>query len=254
MKNTAVVACPGCTQLVRLPTDLGVIHAACPKCRSSWDWNEGKLENVQTIVIQSIHPIPSQTRPRPHIEISSTDNTVYWIIRCVTFVGLICVVGFLIRPTYVPPAPLPEGSRASVWASSKTGPDIEPDVKPLPESGYGNARFQLGAATSTLEVIPKPGHEHHVVKVENPGTREIVCWFFIRKGESYKTQIPPGQYQMKLASGTRWYGETRLFGSGASYASINEWIRIPDRTNYILSLIPTPFGEIHEKRIDSSDF
>jgi len=42
--------------------------------------------------------------------------------------------------------------------------------------------------------------------------------YFLRAGEVLDTQVPPGSYRLRMASGRSWYGEKDLFGPGTSYS------------------------------------
>ena len=46
---------------------------------------------------------------------------------------------------------------------------------------------------------------------------ELVESLFIRGIGSVKTNIPPGEYYVKDALGTEWYGEKELFGEDGTY-------------------------------------
>src|SRR4051794_11249034 len=37
--GTTILPCPGCPQLLRVPTDRGELVLTCPLCRTRWDWS-----------------------------------------------------------------------------------------------------------------------------------------------------------------------------------------------------------------------
>ncbi|CCI00657.1 hypothetical protein MICAC_1030005 [Microcystis aeruginosa PCC 9443] len=88
-----------------------------------------------------------------------------------------------------------------------------------------------------------------VIKLEDKISRKRICWFLILKGHSYETPIPPGQYIIKLATGKKWYGDRHLFGANASYSKIDKVITIPENTHYTITLTPSLFGTLKEKKI-----
>jgi len=253
MGAIAIVACPGCGQQVRLPSDLGTIHATCPKCRSSWDWADGNITNI-VVVVKPPAPPSVQSQTRPSSAPSAGDNTAFGIGFAVLVA--VCVVGFLIYRglTYSPPKPLPESQpnqkapegRKAIW-------DLPPE-QPLPANGYGVYNFDKANTASTLQIDSRAGQGHLIVKLERPENKEVVCWFLIHEGQSHRTPFPPGQYRMKLASGKTWYGEKHLFGPNASYSTITELITLPERTNYTISLTPNVMGTLKDRPIGTDDF
>jgi hypothetical protein len=114
--------------------------------------------------------------------------------------------------------------------------------------------FDRANATSKLGVEPRRTQGPMVVKIERADDTQLVCWFFIRSGESAETAIPAGSYRLKFASGKTWYGEKHLFGAEAEYSAIAKVISIPADTRYTLRLTPSAAGTLTENRIGPKDF
>ena len=126
---------------------------------------------------------------------------------------------------------------------------------PLPENGYGKFFFESSRTSSKLKFVPHAGtKENMIVKLEDWETGKVVCWFFVREGETFETPIPEGSYRFKIAIGKTWYGEERLFGREASYSSIINNVKIPERTNFTLNLTPSVIGTLNSKKIEAANF
>lgn len=114
------------------------------------------------------------------------------------------------------PAPLPP-------------PVVEP-VRDLPPNGYV-ARYQERPEVAPFTVVATPD-AHHVVKLVEEETGVPVMIMFVHAGQTAQTKVPLGNYRLKYAVGTTWFGEQHLFGPRTSYHQA-------DRT---LAFVKTPSG------------
>ncbi len=73
-----------------------------------------------------------------------------------------------------------------------------PPEQPLPGSGEGVFSFDRSACWSQLNIVPRAYQGHLVVKVEDWNSSVLVCWFFIREGQSAETPIPAGSCRLIL--------------------------------------------------------
>jgi hypothetical protein len=128
-------------------------------------------------------------------------------------------------------------------------------IATCPKCGqHGVFPFDRSAADSRLSIVPRGEQGHVVLKVESADDGRLVCWIFIRQGESAETPIPSGSYRLKLACGKTWYGEEHLFGPGASYSAITTEIAIPTRTVSTIDLHPSTEGVLKERTLRPQDF
>lgn len=126
---------------------------------------------------------------------------------------------------------------------------------PLPKNGYGKFFFESSLTSSKLKFVPETGIQGNmIVKLEDWETGKVVCWFFVREGETFETPIPEGSYRVKIATGKAWYGEKYLFGRKASYSRMTNNVKIPERTNFTLNLSPSVVGTLHSKKIEAANF
>ncbi|MFM6542705.1 MAG: tetratricopeptide repeat protein [Microcystis panniformis] len=145
--------------------------------------------------------------------------------------------------------PVPPNSKPAKVPPNKKPARVSRSRVFFPENGQGVYNFDRKSASSILKIIPPSGAENMVIKLEDKISRKRICWFLILKGHSYETPIPPGQYIIKLATGKKWYGDRHLFGANASYSKIDKVITIPENTHYTITLTPSLFGTLKEKKI-----
>ncbi|MDB5825660.1 MAG: hypothetical protein JWR21_4364 [Herminiimonas sp.] len=54
---------------------------------------------------------------------------------------------------------------------------------------------------------------HHIVELTDDSSGTPVLSVFVRNGEVATIKVPLGTYKVNMAKGSRWYGETKLFGT-----------------------------------------
>jgi hypothetical protein len=79
--------------------------------------------------------------------------------------------------------------------------------------------YQLGhsaPAVASFTVTAKPSHAavSHLVKLVDISSGQPVLSVFVRSGETASIKVPLGSYKVNIATGEKWYGETKLFGKG----------------------------------------
>lgn len=108
--------------------------------------------------------------------------------------------------------------------SAKTAPYTPPVIPPhpsvpeqqFPESGSIIQYQQVSDVAARFEVISDQGRtDNCVVKLETWDSGLPVIEIFVKAGEHAETHlIPLGEYRVKYACGTRWYGRSDMFGNG----------------------------------------
>lgn len=229
----------------------------CPKCAGDWDWPAHDSSGANTTTAAA-----SGTDAPQRTKQASRSTSWFWslgsrrrgtiILVCLGLAGFIAIRLLPRAPSYTPPKPLP-GREAD---GPETTPVIwnAPPEQPLPDNGDGVFRFDRRAADSKLRIVPRSEQGHIVLKIEDANDSSFVCWFFIRQGESAEASIPAGSYRLKLACGTKWYGEEHLFGPNASYSAIASEIKIPTHTTYTIDLHPSTAGTLRETTIRPENF
>lgn len=89
--------------------------------------------------------------------------------------------------------------------------------QPVPQSGANNANFRNGVAPLKITTSSAGGY-HYFVKIVNLLNGQSIGSYFIRSGEAIDIKVPLGTYEIKYASGTKWYGMGYLFGTETTYS------------------------------------
>ncbi len=101
-------------------------------------------------------------------------------------------------------------------ASNTNYSEPDPNMPALDLPPNGEVRyFQQAEAIAPFSIHTAPGVNYYVklVDVETGKTAVTVC---IWGGQSIKTKVPLGTYELRYATGRDWYGEEKLFGAETS--------------------------------------
>jgi hypothetical protein len=116
--------------------------------------------------------------------------------------------------------------------------------------------------TSSLKVHPDAGSDYFL-KVMQPGSLSLVATLFIHGGSIVEMPLPKGGYLIKGASGTRWCGETNLFGQDTSVFCLRRRSEPGDRCSiysfsqddgWTIELHSESGGDSEMKHIERTDF
>ena len=120
---------------------------------------------------------------------------------------------------------------------------------PMPATGELTL-YQRGHSASAVAsfsvVATSPGFKKtsHLVKLVDAATGEPVLSVFVRSGETAAIKIPLGVYKANIASGEKWYGETKLFGNGTVVQQGNSTLTFYSQGNSIMGHTLTLAGTI----------
>lgn len=84
---------------------------------------------------------------------------------------------------------------------------------PCPPTGE-LARWYVGNALPEFEFESRTGEGNYYLKIEDCKTNKPIATVFIRDGDNAGIKVPPGDYRLKYAVGSKWYGSVYLFGPG----------------------------------------
>ena len=119
---------------------------------------------------------------------------------------------------YVPPQPVvPPASTAPPPRSTYTPPP--PELIPVPISN-GVIR-QRARGPVPLKVVADNG-TNYALKLVNAYTNAEALLFYVTGGTALEVNVPAGQYYVRGASGSQWYGESKLFGSATRYFRMSQ--------------------------------
>lgn len=105
----------------------------------------------------------------------------------------------------------------STAISQPPAPAFSQPEQPLPKSQENNATFHDGVAPLNIKTSSASGY-HYFVKIVNLSNNQSIGAYFIRSGENIDIKVPLGTYEIRYASGTKWYGLNYLFGPETTYS------------------------------------
>lgn len=127
-------------------------------------------------------------------------------------------------PAYVPPASTP--GPASLPTPTAPAPRPYSAYTPPPPAAqtpplaavpiYNRIIRQRASGPVPLKVVADNGR-NYALKLVNTYTNAEVLLFYVAGGTDFQVSVPPGEYYVRGASGSQWYGEKNLFGPGTSY-------------------------------------
>ncbi len=131
----------------------------------------------------------------------------------------------------------------------------EPEQMP-PTSGT-TYRYTQAAGVAPLEIRTNAG-SNYFVKLENIATGQKILDVFIRGGSTANIKVPLGQYRLKYATGTTWYGYEHYFGPSTIYSRANtilHFYRDGYRVSgYTVTLYHVAGGNLSTSRIAPEQF
>lgn len=136
---------------------------------------------------------------------------------------------------------------------------FEEPTRPLPPTGRMHIlRKRLRDVKAPLNIVTYAGGPNYYLKLVDLSTQSPVLFLFIRSGESISTEVPLGRYEVRLANGGSWYGETYLFGPQTNYSKADSELtfeRDGDKVaGYTLQLQKQVDGNLKETQIAASAF
>lgn len=153
-------------------------------------------------------------------------------------------------------SPPPIYPRASTPKATPPPQIFNEPEQTLPQSGeiIYNGTSELVAP---FEVRPSIG-SNYLVKLYSSITNREVISVFVRGGERTRINVPLGSYQVKYASGDKWYGYEYLFGLSTNYSRAKEVFRFDfdgtQYTGYTITLYQVANGNLQTESIPKSSF
>lgn len=140
---------------------------------------------------------------------------------------------------------------------TKETPKFTQAVQSLPQTGDNTTTFSNGVAPLNIKTS-STGAYHYFVKIVGAENKKELGSYFIRSGETLNIQVPLGSYEIKYATGKRWYGTTYLFGPETSYSKADSIFTFSfdggQYSGYTVELIMQQNGNLRTSGIQPSQW
>ena len=174
------------------------------------------------------------------------------VISVILFIGYLIVtsedkgasIGSPSQTKFVSDSPSPK--------TDSSGTQYKPKPQPLPKNGTIRS-FGQSARPAPLKVNTR-GSDHHLIKLTRPGSTEAVMYLFIRAGQSAQMRVLLGNFEIKWAAGTEWYGYEKEFGESTHYQKDPDLYRFEKNDKWTLTLYPVSSGNMSSKTISADEF
>ncbi len=207
VENPRIVACKSCGQKLRLP-NAGSYR--CPKCKTVGHVDgENVIDRVLSNGKTSIQSI--------RITSKNSDNHPVGVTVVVVAFIVMLIGTWKNNQGGAPPASI------AVARGTITSPAVKKlDEKPLPRNG--SLRISSGREGVVPFRISTKSGAHHLVKLRSlDGTTETIT-IFIQEGKTVEVYVPIGCYELKIASGRKWYGYSKYFGREGVYSKAQDML------------------------------
>ncbi len=150
--------------------------------------------------------------------------------------------------------------RGLVGAPAPAQPTPPPPAfdEPVVAIATGEIRY-TGPRTRVAPLeIKAPYGAHYYIKMVHALTGRTHLVGFVRGGSTVEFLMPVGEYEMKYAVGTEWYGERHLFGPTTAYARADAPFNFTERPDgydgYTVELRERVGGNLETPEIPASAF
>jgi len=236
-----IISCPNCGQKNRMPQSKSS-KAICAKC-----WTR---LNVHT---ETFQPTPTPQNPS-HPEPSNNSNA-----KCKKFsLWLVCILVIIGWSTWwvvnQNTNKNPKITTTKKHETSNTVPIYHEEPMPL------NGALQIytnSERIAPLEIITSNG-SNYLVKLVSTYSQQPIMTVFVRGGNTISIQVPLGTYEIKYASGKKWYGYEHIFGTETGYSKADKTFTFENTgykiSGYTITLYSVHNGNLRTSKISQSEF
>ncbi|MCB4746271.1 MAG: zinc-ribbon domain-containing protein [Sulfurovum sp.] len=171
---------------------------------------------------------------------SSSYSWIFWLIA-------IGVVIFFLNQN--------SSSSSSSYSEPKKIKNNYPIVA-MPYSGK-EQKFVNDPSVAPL-TIQTSSRANYLVKIVDYYSKSDVMTIFIKGGDTIRTKVPLGTFEIRYASGEQWYGYNYLFGDDTSYSKADQSFDFRNTgyqiTGYTLTLYRVSNGNLRTSYMNPSEF
>lgn len=237
-----IIACPNCGQKNRIDESADSSQAICAKC-----WT--KLNPPQKPV-QAPPPPKEPYTPPPFQNIKNEGNRSNY-----RWLWLFVIGGFI---WWVVAQDSGNSTSSNTptksYAKSKPAPSY-PEVA-MPNSG-AIQMYSNGERVAPFEIQTAQG-ANYLVKLVSASSQQPIMTIFVRGGFTVSTEVPLGTYEVKYASGEKWYGYEHLFGPDTGYSKAESLFTFENTgyqiSGYTITLYRVSNGNLRTSTISPAQF
>jgi len=126
----------------------------------------------------------------------------------------------------------------------------------MPYSGQ-EQKFVNDESVAPLTIQTSAG-ANYLVKIVDYYSKSDVMTIFIKGGDTIRTKVPLGTFEIRYASGKQWYGYNYLFGDDTSYSKADQSFDFRNTgyqiTGYTLTLYRVSNGNLRTSYMNPSEF
>lgn len=126
----------------------------------------------------------------------------------------------------------------------------------LPESGATHMYIEQNLVAPLS--ITADNSQHFLVKLVDVSSNQPVMAIFVRSGTRIEVKVPLGTFEIRYASGIRWYGLEYLFGTNTSFGRAEKQFQFTVTesgfSGYSLQLQQVTNGNLKTEKIDGNSF
>lgn len=114
-------------------------------------------------------------------------------------------------------------------------------------------KHPVGECVAPLEIKSR-GSNSHVIRLVDSKTCKVILDYFLPAGLTKEILVPHGSYELRFASGNKWYGTDNLFGKTTRYTKANSTFFFSTGQGYSITLYTVPYGNLHTETISEEEF
>ena len=226
-----IIQCPNCGQKNKINESSNTSKAICAKC-----WT--KLITPKKTVQAPPPPKEPYTPPQNTKKSEESGSNFGWI----WFLLIGAFIWWVIAQD------------SSSNKPNKVAPSY-PEVT-MPYNGFTQI-YTDNERVAPLTIKTSLG-SNYLVKLVSKYSKETVMTIFVVGGNTVSTDVPLGSYEIKYATGDKWFGYKYLFGAETGYSKASKSFVFENTgyqvTGYTISLYRVANGNLRTSKISSSQF
>lgn len=236
-----IVSCPNCGQKNRINDNSDSSQAICAKC-----WT--KLDVPKKTVQAPPPPKEPYTPPPPpknnNTESSGSDFGWVWLLVIGGFIWWVVAQD--------------SGNNTKSSAPSKSYSKPVPSYPEVAMPYNGAIQMHTNGERVAPFKIQTSAGANYLVKLVSAYSQQPVMTVFVRGGNTVSTEVPLGTYEVKYASGDKWYGYKYLFGPDTGYSKAESLFTFENTgyqiSGYTITLYRVSNGNLRTSTISPSQF